>query len=826
MNEFRELDIRLRIPDLWQQKALALMNRGKDVVVDAPTGAGKTYLVELLAASGKRGQIVHTVPTRALANDKFREWRAKGLRVGISTGDVAQDLHAPLVVATLETQKFRVLSENGPDALVIDEYQMLGDEARGVNYELTIVMASEKTQLLLLSGSVSNAREVVDWLRKLGRDAELVSTNDRPVPLEEIHIDALNFNPPARVSGFWPRLISKALMADLGPLLVFCPQRKTVEKLAKQLANQFPQENPLALSPSQKRLAGKQLEKLLSKRTAYHHSGLSYEQRAGLIEPLAKAGQLRIVVSTTGLAAGVNFSMRSVLVTESEYTVDHLQQIISPDELLQMFGRAGRRGMDKVGYALVAPDRPRLREARQRPVKRPPVLDWSSFLSIMDAACQSGKNPFQAAFDISRRLFNAGEGLLGIEGSLRDPEVPCGLIIDSERARYAKPKKVEMLNSRKIWESLPSLSMVEARNVFVQENSQLGPWLSFPEEVRKIGSGALEGRRTRRGKRFGKRITIAYRERGKRNSFALAGWFRRSLAEIRKQSLEKVGKRIEEDAIGSIDLEEARKAIGFGRIRKLKISGKRLMASIDLASHPIEAYLDSFGIGIKNPDTRSAYPAECRSCSVLEKCQTELSERRSPALSWKQLKLIEENGRPTLRGRIFSFFQGGEGLAIAAALEDKSYSVDAIAIDIANLRAGFRFDDHSAYSHRLARSCRLAYGDRSFEGYLKHGLPPQYGYGAAEVVEMLLREPAKAKQIYDESLKPGDVQRARLEWLSLLRHIQACPDLEWDRWLELKNVAGSILEKDDHRLMIEGLPELEPSQSTRIGHRLRFPRNW
>ena len=802
------------------------MNQGKDVVVDAPTGAGKTYLVELLADSGRRGQIVHTVPTRALANDKLREWRAKGLRVGIATGDVSEETDAPLLVATLETQKFRILEENGPDVLVVDEYQMLSDEARGVNYELAIAMAPDETQLLLLSGSVSNAAEIVDWLKRLGRDAELVSTKLRPVPLEEIHIDALSSNPPPRVRGFWPRLVAKALMADLGPILVFCPQRRTVEKLAKQLANLLPQENPLALSPQQKRLAGKNLEKLLVKRIAYHHSGLSYEQRAGLIEPLAKAGQLRIVISTTGLAAGVNFSMRSVLVTESEYTVDHLQQLISPDELLQMFGRAGRRGMDKVGYALVAPDRPRLREARQRPVKRAPVLDWPSLISIMDTASLQDRSPFEAAIKAASRLFNEGEMALGFEKSLLYPEAPCGLMVDAERFDYAKPEKIEMRNSQNIWEELPELAFVAARNVLVRIGDVLKPFLSVAEEVKKVGKGSLESIRLRKGRRFGKRLPIAYRERGKADVFILAGWYRRALASSRGKPLVAVSKRLGEDEIENIDKEEASQAIGFGRISRIKVSGNRLFASIDLRDSQIEAYLDSFGIGIRNPETRSAYPAECRSCPFLEKCQNELSGRKSPALSWKRLGLIDNRGHPTIRGKIFSFFQGGEGLAIAAALEDKSYAVDAIAIDIANLRAGFRFDDHSAYSHRLARSCRLAYGDKTYEGYLKHGLPPQYGYGAAEVIEMLLHQPAKARQIYDESLKRGDVQRARLEWLSLLRHIASCPDIEWERWLEFKRAAASILETDDHRLMIDGLPELEPSQSTRIGHRLRFPRNW
>src|ERR1700737_3872423 len=100
--------VSLVIPDKWQQEAGRLLRKGKDVVVHAPTGAGKTYIFELLYES-LRGQAVFTVPTRALANDKLAEWKARGWDVGISTGDIAENLDARVVVATLETQKDRFL---------------------------------------------------------------------------------------------------------------------------------------------------------------------------------------------------------------------------------------------------------------------------------------------------------------------------------------------------------------------------------------------------------------------------------------------------------------------------------------------------------------------------------------------------------------------------------------------------------------------------------------------------------------------------------------------------------------------------------------------
>ena len=91
------------LPDRWQAEALSGLRAARDVVVDAPTGAGKTYIFERWAEQGNFSKrALFTVPTRALANDKFAEWRGRGWRVGIMTGDLCIDPDAPVVVATLE----------------------------------------------------------------------------------------------------------------------------------------------------------------------------------------------------------------------------------------------------------------------------------------------------------------------------------------------------------------------------------------------------------------------------------------------------------------------------------------------------------------------------------------------------------------------------------------------------------------------------------------------------------------------------------------------------------------------------------------------------
>src|SRR5215510_13761450 len=443
------------VPDLWQQEAVMALREGEDVVVQAPTGSGKTLIFELWSNQGKnRGQAIYTVPTRALANDKLAEWRARRWNVGIATGDLAENLNAPILVATLETQKNRLIQGDGPTLLVVDEYQMLSDRDRGLNYELAIALAPPQTQLLLLSGSVANPQDVVKWLHRLGRKAVLIRHDQRPVPLEEVHANNLNYHVPSEIRGYWPRLVAKALAEDLGPILIFAPRRQSAESLAVDLARQLPTPNALHLSTDQKLVVGDHLAKMLKTRIAYHHSGLSYTARAGVIEPLAKAGQLRVVVATMGLAAGINFSLRSVALAADSYRRDQIEQPLRPDEILQMFGRAGRRGLDETGFVLITANELRLLDARPCHLSRSGAVDWSALLSLMQTAAEQGRDPFTEAVRAQERLFTTKPIFLGVEESLRHPDVPCGLRTDAERARHVRKRVHEMLNSRGAWETM------------------------------------------------------------------------------------------------------------------------------------------------------------------------------------------------------------------------------------------------------------------------------------------------------------------------------------------------------------------------------------
>ena len=790
----------LTVPDLWQRDAVQHLRAGRDVVVHAPTGAGKTYIFELLYQELK-GQAVFTVPTRALANDKLAEWQAKGWDVGISTGDLAHHLDAKVVVATLETQRARFLRREGPRLLVVDEYQMIGDAHRGVNYELALALVPPATQLLLLSGSVANPRDVVAWLRRIGRDAVLVSHDVRPVPLTEVDLEGMPSRVPLSVRGIWPRLIGNALRADLGPILMFAPRRNAAEDLARELASQLPNEDPLALSPEQEVLAGAKLAKLLKARVAYHHSGLSYALRAGVIEPLAKNGQLRVVVATMGLAAGINFSMRSVLVTDTRYTVGNFERQVQPDDLVQMFGRAGRRGLDEMGHVLFTSRGPRLLDARPRHLRRATQLDWPTLVAVMGAAVARGGEPFSAALELNRRLFTPQEIPLGVEHSRETGPMPCGLMVDMERARFARRAAPEMQNSRGEWEALVPAAPVPLGEAWVRDGERWRPALSVPRTLDGLGYGQLCRLPGDGPRRYGREVVLGTRSAG---GIQLAPWLheRFGLRTVSLHGLQtEVLPRLAEFIVGAAEAKGKGppKPKNAGRaafaIASIFARGEQLVAHLDYASHRVAAHLDSHGRALMEPARREQRAACCEGCPQLEWCLS-ATITVSAAWAWRKLGLIEREGQPTRRGILFGFFHHGEGLAVAAALEDVSYPIEDLIFDLANLRAGARFaGDEAPHGGRLGALCQKVYERADYPEYLEMGVPPEYGAGASEMVREHVELKTPRARLLTEWLRPGDIERALIEWRSLLRHITLSPDHDWDRWRELRAAAQRYVEK-------------------------------
>ncbi len=799
--DFNSIDLSITLPDLWQQDAVRHIQNGEDVVVDAPTGAGKTYIFELLVESRKlNGQLIYTVPTRALANDKLLEWREKGWNVGIATGDIAENLDAPILVATLETQKARLLNREKPRLIVIDEYQMISDPSRGVNYEMVVAIASEKTQLLLLSGSVQNPQDIVKWLKRIGRKAALVSHKDRPVPQEQLHLDGLPDRAPKSIFGYWPRYIYRALMADLDPILIFAPHRKDSERIARQIAASLPEDDPLELSPEQRRLTGDSLAKLLKVRVAYHHSGLSYKQRAGVIEPLAKAGQLRVVVATTGLGAGINFSMRSVIVAERDYRQQDQVSQVRADELLQMFGRAGRRGLDDRGYVLVLPNKPKLEDAAPIQLRRSPQIDWPSFLSHMYQAQQRKSDPKKTALKLAASLFAKTPLSLGFESETASLHLevesgstqtqPQKSVPTANASSREKNTVIEILNSKDDWERRKGPYSVPLERTLSRYREKWKPSYQVAASFADFSFGTTckitEGKLRFYGKEW---IVAHFPKESDRHRLFLAKRYRKDL----RAKLHKIeGKPISVPKM--INLEDLdshlRHTIPIvtngGALHEIVERNGGIVARIDMRSVEIMSRKDSHGLYLLNAPEREVTSAYENFSLKDHSLASKSSQFAAPSKIWQQLGLVDTDGYPTRRGVIFSFFNHGEGLAVAAALEDKDYPIEQLIWDLANLRTGHRFDELGDLGSRLSYVCRETFGSVTHSGYLRRGLPEEYGEGGSELVYNTAKESKWKHKVIGGEISAGDVERVILEWKSVLRQIANAPEFPWDRWMELQ----------------------------------------
>ena len=159
-------------------------------------------------------------------------------------------------------------------------------------------------------------------------------------------------------------------------------------------------------------------------------------------------------------------------------------------------------------------------------------------------------------------------------------------------------------------------------------------------------------------------------------------------------------------------------------------------------------------------------------------------------------------------------------------MEDHQYPIEELVYDLANLRGGFRFHgDEDRYEGRLAWVCQQTYGAHSVLGYLERGAPPEYGFGANEVVADIHHNPALKQRWIQEVAEEGDIDRVFIEWRSLLRRIANAPALpDHPRWTSLKERAGQILDETESPTLTD-LPPLEYRQTKRCEHRLKLRRH-
>lgn len=385
--------------DEFQKDACNYVNEGKSVVVCAPTGAGKTVIaqhaIHRALEEGKR--IFYTTPLKALSNQKYYDFGEKygHDKVGLLTGDTSINRNAQIVVMTTEVFRnmlygtnFGSVTDNMKDVkyVVLDEVHYMNDEQRGTVWEESIIYCPTNVQIIALSATVANADELTDWINTVHSKTELVDTDFRPVPLRFYYFDSsqpskllplltpsgqLNkkIKPEKRVFGkklqnkrsYVKDIIRNLKENDMLPAIYFTFSRKKcdeqMEKCSslelvtkgeqaqiKQFIDEYIAENPHLYN-------NKHIEYLLQG-VASHHAGLLPAWK-NLVEKLFQKGLIKVVFATETLAAGINMPARSTVISSTSKRTDSGHRMLTASEFLQMSGRAGRRGMDEVGYVTV-----------------------------------------------------------------------------------------------------------------------------------------------------------------------------------------------------------------------------------------------------------------------------------------------------------------------------------------------------------------------------------------------------------------------------------------------------------------------------------------
>lgn len=178
------------VPDEFQQEAISSVIEGVDTLVVAPTGAGKTFIAlkAIEAALALKARSVYTTPLKALSNTKYAELKRRfepAAKVGLLTGDRKIDTNADIVIATTEIYRNELYRLRESYSLVVlDEVHFIADQQRGPVWEESIILTPNSTTLLMLSASISNAKEIAEWIQDVrGNPCRIVTKVERPVEL-------------------------------------------------------------------------------------------------------------------------------------------------------------------------------------------------------------------------------------------------------------------------------------------------------------------------------------------------------------------------------------------------------------------------------------------------------------------------------------------------------------------------------------------------------------------------------------------------------------------------------------------------------------------
>ncbi|MBI4243274.1 MAG: DEAD/DEAH box helicase [Planctomycetes bacterium] len=367
--------------DRFQTEAIAEIEKSNSVLVCAPTGSGKTLIAEhsIRRAVEKKKRIIYTAPIKALNNQKFRDFSLiYGDLVGIKTGDVTINPDAQIILMTTEIFRNTIFETPQDIAnveyVILDEIHYLDDIERGTVWEECIIFAPLHIKFLCLSATVSNYKSLVNWFNSVRHpySISLVSENERKVPLvfhvvtRELGITPIekilseNLFQKTNVNFNYDKLTDSLKKDERLPAIFFCFNRKDCETIASKIHNELLTEKEKAeilslFDELTKRFNVRDfslishMRQLLSKGVCYHHAGLLPSMKE-IIEQIFSKGLVKMLFATETFAVGINMPARSVVFNTVEKFNGKRQVLLTPREFHQMAGRAGRRGIDKVGY--------------------------------------------------------------------------------------------------------------------------------------------------------------------------------------------------------------------------------------------------------------------------------------------------------------------------------------------------------------------------------------------------------------------------------------------------------------------------------------------
>jgi helicase len=362
---------------------------GKSVLVSAPTASGKTLIAMLSMISyisKNKGKIIYLSPLRALAAEKFSEFKklekvalGNKVKVGISTGDfenIEKNLEKNNILV-LTNEKMDSIIRHGAEwvdeigLVIADEIHLIGDENRGPTLEMILTQLKQletKPQIVGLSATITNSNEIADWL-----ECNLIENDWRPVPLAEGVCDAgeitmsdgKTFEVERSIRGT-PIDLGVQSVKDGGQSLVFAETRTRSKSLATKAADvisqilakkeltQLEKTSKKILSENEHTELVKTLATLVKKGVAFHHAGLNQNCRE-TIEKEFRNGTIKLLSSTPTLAAGVNLPARRVVISNiNRYNAKvGANRPISILEYKQLCGRAGRPQYDKFGESII-----------------------------------------------------------------------------------------------------------------------------------------------------------------------------------------------------------------------------------------------------------------------------------------------------------------------------------------------------------------------------------------------------------------------------------------------------------------------------------------